>query len=218
MNLAECYRLLGLNSTATHAEIKASYRRLARRYHPDTTAGDARANDQFIAVTTAYKSLLGALTLQSEAMPSRSTAASSGAVPKSWTAPPDLSSQRPQGSPPPATPNPKPVQLRENVKLSPLEQQLKTVSYQQLQTLLRTQRFPRAIALVEGLARRLPRDVEVTQWQAIVYQQWARQLIRDHQPDKARIYLKKAVATDPQNRSLWSEVEKDFRAIEQLFE
>jgi tetratricopeptide (TPR) repeat protein len=93
---------------------------------------------------------------------------------------------------------------------------LKASTYQQLQQLLKTQRFPRAIALVEGLARRIPQDTEVTQWQAIVYQQQGRHLLREHQPDKARLYLKKALRTDPHNRSLWAEVEKDFRSLEQL--
>jgi tetratricopeptide (TPR) repeat protein len=101
--------------------------------------------------------------------------------------------------------------------LSPLEQQLKTNSYQQLQQLLREQRFPRAIALIEGLARRLPQDSEVKQWQAIAYQRWGRQLIQERQLDKARIYLKKALRTDPHNRSLWAEVERDFRSMENLF-
>jgi len=61
----------------------------------------------------------------------------------------------------------------------------------------------------------MSRDPEVIQWQAIVYQQWGRFLIRDCQLDKARIYLRKALQTDPHNRSLWAEVEKDFRSIEQ---
>jgi tetratricopeptide (TPR) repeat protein len=101
--------------------------------------------------------------------------------------------------------------------LAPLEQQLKASSYQQLQQLLKKQKFPRAIALVEGLAKRLPHDPEVVQWQAIVYQRWGRQLIQQRQIEKARIYLKKALRTDPHNRSLWAEIEKDFRCMEQFF-
>jgi tetratricopeptide (TPR) repeat protein len=104
-----------------------------------------------------------------------------------------------------------------NSNLSETEQQIKAESYRQLQGFLKHHRYPRAIALVEGLASRIPQDQEITQWQAIVYQQWGRQLIRDRQFDKARLYLKKALRTDPHNRSLWSEVEKDFRQLEQLF-
>jgi tetratricopeptide (TPR) repeat protein len=83
--------------------------------------------------------------------------------------------------------------------------------------LLKYQRFPRAIALIEGLAQRIPEDLEVRQWQAIAYQRWGRHLIGERQVDKARIYLKKAVKTDPHNRALWAEVERDFRRLEQIY-
>ena len=86
-----------------------------------------------------------------------------------------------------------------------------------MQGLLKYQRFPRAIALVEGLAQRLPQDREVRQWQAIVYQRWGRQLVNEKQLDKARIYLKKALKTDPHNQALWAEVEQDFRRMERIF-
>lgn len=90
------------------------------------------------------------------------------------------------------------------------EQSLKQEAYQQLKELLRQQKFPRAIALVEGLAHRMPKDSEIIQWQAIVYQRWGRKLIDEGQPQKARIYLKKALRTDPNNQSLWREVNRDF--------
>lgn len=52
------------------------------------------------------------------------------------------------------------------------------------------------------------------QWQAIAYQQWGQQLLLEGQLEKANIYLKKALRTDPYNRSLRSAVERDFREIE----
>lgn len=94
--------------------------------------------------------------------------------------------------------------------LSDQEASLKQEAYEQLKELLRQQKFPRAIALVEGLAHRMPADMEITQWQAIVYQRWGRQLIQIGQPQKARIYLKKALRTDPNNQSLWREINQDF--------
>jgi tetratricopeptide (TPR) repeat protein len=99
--------------------------------------------------------------------------------------------------------------------LTQTDQQLKQNAYEQLQQFLREHRFPRAIALVEGLAQRMPQDIEVRQWQAITYQRWGRQLMNENQPEKARRYLKKALRTDPHNKSLWQEVEKDFRRLEQ---
>lgn len=206
MNLVDCYRVLGLTSQASFRDIKVTYRQLARQYHPDVSAGDQRAKDKFIEVTAAYKFLLNTLTDPATNQRPDYTSVVSQASVRTQKSPNDKSQQhRPQ----------KPVQIQVSSKLTAMEYQLKVNSYQQLQTLLRGQRLPRAIALVEGLARRLPNDAEVTQWQAIVYQQWGRQLIREHQFDKARLYLKKALRTDPNNRSLWAEVEKDFRSIEQ---
>jgi tetratricopeptide (TPR) repeat protein len=98
-----------------------------------------------------------------------------------------------------------------------MDRRLKQQSYDQLQLLLKTQRFPRAIALVEGLAQRLPADTEVRQWQAITYQRWGRQLIQNKQYDKARVYLKKALKIDPHNKALWSEVEREFQRLEQVY-
>jgi tetratricopeptide (TPR) repeat protein len=103
-----------------------------------------------------------------------------------------------------------------NPPLSDVEKQLKWNAYNQLQQLLKYRRFARAIALVEGLAQRIPQDPEVRQWQAIAYQRWGRHLVNERQLDKARIYLKKALRTDPHNRSLWAEVERDFRRLERM--
>ncbi|MEX0269803.1 DnaJ domain-containing protein [Leptolyngbyaceae cyanobacterium UHCC 1019] len=198
MNSADCYRLLGLSGEASFEDIKVAYRSLARKYHPDVSSGDQRAKDKFIEATIAYKWLLNSVPREIN---------QHQAVTNQHNYQASVSKARPGKQTKPA------VQVQVNPSLSPLEQQLKASSYQQLQQLLRTQKFPRAIALVESLAQRMSRDPEVIQWQAIVYQQWGRFLIRDHQIDKARIYLRKALQTDPHNRSLWAEVEKDFRCI-----
>ena len=34
------YEILGVNPTASHEEIRAAYRRLAQRYHPDRAQGN----------------------------------------------------------------------------------------------------------------------------------------------------------------------------------
>lgn len=205
MDLADCYQLLGLKSGASFAEIKASYRRLARQYHPDINPGDQRAKDKFIALTEAYQLIMSVVqpseTAQEQGKPepaSRQDNTATGQQPATKV----TRKEKPQ----PKTP-----------ELSQIEQQLKRNSYQQLQQLLKHKRFPKAIALVEGLAQRLPHDPEVRQWQAIAYSSWGRQLVNEKKVDLARIYLKKALKTDPHNRSLWSEVERDFRRIEKIF-
>lgn len=209
MNLADFYRLLELQSGASIAEIKASYRRLARRYHPDVNPADRQAKEKFIAITEAYQFLLsvvkeggiGEEVGNVETPPTTQERAEAAPQPPRAT-----KVNRKPKSPPPKEP-----------PLSEEEKRLKWRSYDQLQVLLREQRFPRAIALVEGLAQRLPQDPEVRQWQAIAYQRWGRCLIDQRQFDKARIYLKKALRTDAHNRSLWLEVERDFRRLEQLY-
>lgn len=93
---------------------------------------------------------------------------------------------------------------------------MKQESYEQLQQLLREQRYPRAITLIEGLAHRLPKDIEVRQWQAITYQRFARYLVSMKQAEKAKRYLQKALRVDPHNRSLSQEIDRDLQQIEQV--
>src|SRR4051812_497610 len=53
----DLYELLGLARGATLIEIKRSYRRLARKYHPDINPGDHAAEAQFKEITRAYETL-----------------------------------------------------------------------------------------------------------------------------------------------------------------
>ncbi|MBE7386082.1 MAG: DnaJ domain-containing protein [Leptolyngbya sp. SIO1E4] len=191
-------RVLGLRPNATFEEVKVSYRRLARRYHPDVNPGDRDAEEKFIRITQAYQCLV-------DALPTRITAEHKAATEEPSRSRPTVTITRPQ------TPK---VTVEVNPNLSPEEHALKQRGFEQLQVLFRTQRFPRAIALVDGLAQRLPRDPEVRQWQAIAYQRWARYLIRYGHYEKARRALKKALRLDPHNKSLWKEVSRDFQRIE----
>jgi curved DNA-binding protein CbpA len=224
MNLSDCYRILGLRTGASFEEVKSSYRRLVRRYHPDVNPHNQDlAKDRFIQLTEAYQTL------------SRSTRTTSPAREPNFaevrrrspqTADSPAASQSQGASPsPPTSPSsersPRPpadftcTDSTFTEPLSATDQKLKQRAYEQLQVLLKTQRFPRAIALVEGLAQRIPSDLEVRQWQAITYQRWGRQLVSDRHFEKARIYLQKALKTDSRNRSLWSEVQRDLRRIEE---
>ena len=51
------YEVLGVPRNADDAAIKKAYRRLAKKYHPDTNAGDAKAEEKFKEVTEAYNIL-----------------------------------------------------------------------------------------------------------------------------------------------------------------
>jgi len=47
------YKTLGVAKDASDADIKKAYRKLARKYHPDTNAGDAEAEKKFKDITEA---------------------------------------------------------------------------------------------------------------------------------------------------------------------
>ncbi|MEM1168684.1 MAG: DnaJ domain-containing protein [Cyanobacteria bacterium P01_H01_bin.35] len=208
MNIADYYRQLGLNLGATLGEVKSSYRRLARIYHPDVNPKDRQAKDKFIAVTEAYKILLRVAPLQTEPPYNSTPTSTTNKKSKSETSPPRQTKVRVTY---------KQEKDKNQSHTSEVEKQLKKNYYLHLKQLLKYKRYPRAVALVEGLAQRMPQDWEVRQWQAIAYQRWARHLISERKLDKARNYLKKALKTDPQNRALSAEVEHDFRQLEKIY-
>lgn len=224
MALADYYRVLGLRTGASFSDIKLAYRNLARLYHPDVNPGDQRAKEKFIQVTQAYRTLL-------ESRPQDVARRREGR-------------QRAQGAPPAQAdlqPNPKPAGNRFEGKeeicdrthpapvqsvsapvvrsapgASPSDQQLKLVNFGKLRDLFQSSRFPRAVALVEGLATRFPNDPEVRQWHAITYYRWGHDLLGQGNSQKAMACLKKALRLDPQNKSLRLAVEKDMQKLEKL--
>ena len=207
MDLVNCYHVLGLAPGAPFEDVKAAYRKLARRYHPDVNPDHVEwASQQFIEVTEAYQFILK-LGSSAAALAIRQAQQRQQPRQSPKATPPDIN------VPPPPVRRERPV-VQPNPKLSAIDNRLKQQSYEQLQQFLKNQRFPRAIALIEGLAQRIQNDPEIQQWQAITYQQWARHLAAQREYRKAQIYLKKALKADPYNRRLWTEVKEEFRRIE----
>jgi curved DNA-binding protein len=53
----DLYAVLGVPRTASEAEIKKAYRKLARKHHPDVNPGDKKAEQHFKEVSAAYEVL-----------------------------------------------------------------------------------------------------------------------------------------------------------------
>jgi molecular chaperone DnaJ len=48
------YKILGVGKNASEDEIKKAYRKLARKYHPDTNQGDKKAEERFKEISQAH--------------------------------------------------------------------------------------------------------------------------------------------------------------------
>lgn len=55
--MKDLYEVLEIESTATEAEIKTQYRKLAKKYHPDLNPGDEEAEARFKEISAAYEIL-----------------------------------------------------------------------------------------------------------------------------------------------------------------
>ncbi len=194
-SLDKCYQLLGICRHASHDELKTAYRALARKWHPDLNPNDADAHHRFITLERAYRMLLDNLAVRS-----------APATPKTSPVPQvTVQVSCPDIQPEPPTPQSG-------------DSQLKWQLYDEIGGLLHQQQYLKAIVLIEGLARHLPADKQVCQWQGIIYSQYGERLIDLHDFNKARIYLKKALKADPHNQQLWHQVNRAFDRIDRLIQ
>ena len=52
------YEILGVNRSSTAEQIKAAYRKLAVKYHPDKNKDNKKAEEKFKEINNSYKILL----------------------------------------------------------------------------------------------------------------------------------------------------------------
>ncbi len=57
MDFIDYYKVLGVTNKASAKDIKTSYRKLARKYHPDLNPNDAAAELKFKQVNEAHEVL-----------------------------------------------------------------------------------------------------------------------------------------------------------------
>ena len=57
MEYKDYYKILGVNRSASDAELKQAYRKLALKFHPDRNPGDKGAEDKFKEINEAYQVL-----------------------------------------------------------------------------------------------------------------------------------------------------------------
>ena len=56
-NKRDYYEVLGINKGASQNDIKKAYRKMAKKYHPDTNSGNAEAEERFKEISEAYSVL-----------------------------------------------------------------------------------------------------------------------------------------------------------------
>src|ERR1700743_2943772 len=57
MDFIDYYKILGVSKTASQDEVRAAYRKLARKHHPDLNPNDKEANKKFQQINEANEVL-----------------------------------------------------------------------------------------------------------------------------------------------------------------
>jgi tetratricopeptide (TPR) repeat protein len=216
MNLvdpSESYRLLGVSPGASLDTIKQAYRRLARQYHPDV-AGE-QSKERFQQVNEAYRVLCTWTQEVQQAPPTPSSKPQPQTPTKSTPASIRMEVKRAPSSSSPLTPKPMQTPTAKARKLSGPELQdfEKRVFY--LKKALKSRDWVYALSQAESLFDTFPGYPEAIHLLAITYQRRGNALIIEKKYSQARAYLAKALQTEPNNKALAFEIERDLQRISQ---
>ncbi|MEI6428577.1 MAG: J domain-containing protein [Pseudanabaena sp. ELA607] len=206
MHPLECYRLLGLPRNATLDDIKVAYRRLARKYHPDTNRDDPNAAEKFQRVQEAYRILKDSDGKPLPPMPQPTAPIKIKVEPKP--------NHPPRHHAPHHSAPPQDKTARGTTAPQDPETKLKLDMINRVRELLRQKKYLVAIPLMEGMNGRFPNTPEVIHWQAVVYYRYGNELIVQGKLRQAEIFLQKALNTDPANRELCFECKRDLERIQ----
>ena len=192
ITIEKSYKLLGLNSSASIDEIKAIYRQMAKKIHPDLNPHEPTARDRFNTLNQAYQLLLAVHSEPDRIVPNpelEPTAHSDGVRVNYVVDPP----------------------------LSPQDLQLKIEVFESLEKLIRQENFTKAVSIVDMLAKVVPNCSDISKKQSEVYFKYAQDLVnRRSQFTLARTYLKAALKVDPHNQQRWQAVNREFNRIERF--
>jgi tetratricopeptide (TPR) repeat protein len=192
------YKLLGVSPGANLETIKQAYRRLARKYHPDV-AGE-QFKEQFQKVNEAYRFLCDKAHQVVQAPP---------APPPSPGAAVRMEIKKSPSSAPPPPP------ALKSVKLTLAQQQEFEKRAFYLKKALKSRDWVYALSQAESLFDQFPSYPEAIHLLAITYQRRGNALIAEKRYSQARAYLAKALETEPHNKALAFEIERDLQRISQ---
>ncbi len=195
------YQVLGLTPEADTTQIKQAFRRLARRYHPDV-AGPGSLT-RFQRISEAYHVLRDPASRQRFDLQWQAQRA------------PQRNPQRSQRQSTPHHQDPQVVVNRRYSWEREGQQQVIERSVKEIKRILRSQLYTQAMSQAEALARQFPRSQEASHILALCYYRLGSTLLIEGDPQQARIYLNKALETEPHNRELAFEVRRDLARLGQ---
>ncbi len=184
----EYYQRLELNPRASAEEIKQAFRRLARQYHPDLAGAEYK--QQFQDINEAYQVLSD---------PQRRRAYDQKRLP---ARPPESNSSH--------------VVFRSSSlddAPSRAEKQAFAQAVRQIKERFVQKSYQEAVRAAEDLVRSYPRNAEATHVLALSYQWYGNVLLQQGDPPQAKVYLLRALDTEPHNRELAFEIQRDLSRI-----